>query len=205
MAVAGDAEPGPGADGGPAAESDEVARIAPPVAAAAPVGPASTHGIAGGRVRLGVATWFADVLVRFGYDLPEHEHPWDGEWIDDANASTVTVGSFLREASLVPASYDIVNTLWSLRWELIFTALLPVMIAVAVLLRRSTAALVAPQAAITAATMTSRPRATSIGVEAFNESISTAPTRLTIQAAAISGDSAAVTGTPASSAARTRR
>jgi len=24
------------------------------------------------------------VLVRFGYDLFEHEHPWDGEWIDDA-------------------------------------------------------------------------------------------------------------------------
>jgi hypothetical protein len=22
--------------------------------------------------------------VRFGYDLFEHEHPWDGEWIDDA-------------------------------------------------------------------------------------------------------------------------
>jgi hypothetical protein len=35
-------------------------------------------------VRFGVATWFADVLVRFGYDLFEHEHPWDGEWIDDA-------------------------------------------------------------------------------------------------------------------------
>jgi hypothetical protein len=31
-----------------------------------------------------VATWFGDVLVRFGYDLFEHEHPWDGEWIDDA-------------------------------------------------------------------------------------------------------------------------
>jgi hypothetical protein len=43
-----------------------------------------THGIAGGVVRFGVATWFHDVLVRFGYDLFEHEHPWDGEWIDDA-------------------------------------------------------------------------------------------------------------------------
>ena len=35
-------------------------------------------------MRFGVATWFGDVLVRFGYDLFEHEHPWDGEWIDDA-------------------------------------------------------------------------------------------------------------------------
>ena len=31
-----------------------------------------------------MATWFGDVLVRFGYDLFENEHPWDGEWIDDA-------------------------------------------------------------------------------------------------------------------------
>jgi hypothetical protein len=43
------------------------------------------HGVApDGTVRFGVATWFGDVLVRFGYDLFEHEHPWDGEWIDDA-------------------------------------------------------------------------------------------------------------------------
>jgi hypothetical protein len=41
------------------------------------------HGIAGGFVRFGAATWFQDVLVRFGYHLPEHEHPWDGEWFDD--------------------------------------------------------------------------------------------------------------------------
>lgn len=45
---------------------------------------ARTHGIHGDVVRFGVATWFHDVLVRFGYDLFEHEHPWDGEWIDDA-------------------------------------------------------------------------------------------------------------------------
>ena len=41
-----------------------------------------THGVAGDDVRFGAATWFHDVLVRFGYDLFEHEHPWDGEWID---------------------------------------------------------------------------------------------------------------------------
>ena len=41
------------------------------------------HGVADGSVRFGAALWFADVLLRFGYDLPEHEHPWDGEWIDD--------------------------------------------------------------------------------------------------------------------------
>ena len=26
--------------------------------------------------------------MRFGYDLFEHEHPWDGEWIDDAFESS---------------------------------------------------------------------------------------------------------------------
>ena len=47
--------------------------------------PASWHGVApDGSVRFGVATWFGDVLVRFGYDLFEHDHRWDGEWIDDA-------------------------------------------------------------------------------------------------------------------------
>lgn len=57
-------------------------------------------------------------------------------WIARANATEVTPGSLLREASLFPASYDIVNTLWSLRWELIFTALLPVAILIAVVARR---------------------------------------------------------------------
>ena len=31
-----------------------------------------------------MCTWFNDVLVRFGYDLFEYEHPWQGEWLDDA-------------------------------------------------------------------------------------------------------------------------
>jgi hypothetical protein len=42
------------------------------------------HGVAVGDVHFGAATWFGDVLERFGYDLFEHDHQWDGEWIDDA-------------------------------------------------------------------------------------------------------------------------
>jgi len=42
------------------------------------------HGVAGGDVRFGAGTFFNDVLVRFGYDLFEYEHPWSGEWIDDS-------------------------------------------------------------------------------------------------------------------------
>jgi hypothetical protein len=56
---------------------------------------ASWHGIGpAGEVRFGVCSWFGDVLVRFGYDLFEHEHPWDGEWIDDAfEASAMSLRS----------------------------------------------------------------------------------------------------------------
>lgn len=34
-------------------------------------------------MRFGVGAFFNDVLVRFGYDLFEYEHPWSGEWLDD--------------------------------------------------------------------------------------------------------------------------
>lgn len=46
------------------------------------------HGIAevadgAAAVHFGLAVWPYDVLLRFGYDLPEHEHRWPGRWIDD--------------------------------------------------------------------------------------------------------------------------
>lgn len=95
-------------------------------------------------VRLYVPVWGALVLAAVLIALVPRrgDAVSNGEWIDEANASSVTLSSFLREASLTPASYDIVNTLWSLRWELVFTALLPLAVGLAVLLRRSTAALV---------------------------------------------------------------
>ena len=46
------------------------------------------HGVAGADVRFGVGTFFNDVLVRFGYDLFEYEHPWSGEWLDDTYEAT---------------------------------------------------------------------------------------------------------------------
>lgn len=59
-----------------------------------------------------------------------------GEWIANANATSVDPLHLLSEATLTPASYTLVNTLWSLRWELIFTLLLPVAVLLARLLRR---------------------------------------------------------------------
>lgn len=41
------------------------------------------HGIAASAVHFGAAVWPYDLLLRFGYDLPEHDYLWDGKWFDD--------------------------------------------------------------------------------------------------------------------------
>jgi len=34
-------------------------------------------------LRFGIALWPYDLLLRFAWDLPEHEHVWPDEWFDD--------------------------------------------------------------------------------------------------------------------------
>ncbi len=58
-------------------------------------------------------------------------------WLRDAQATSVTPVSFLAEASLLPASFDIDNVLWSLRWELFFSLLLPLFVWLAIRFRRA--------------------------------------------------------------------
>ncbi|MFC5501752.1 acyltransferase family protein [Lysinimonas soli] len=60
----------------------------------------------------------------------------DGSWLADSNARSTTVGSLLHQAGLTQASYEVNNVLWSLRWELAFSVLLPLFVAIAVLVRR---------------------------------------------------------------------
>lgn len=60
----------------------------------------------------------------------------EGSWMRSAQASEVTASAFLGEASLLQASYDINNVLWSLRWELFFSLLLPVFVWLAIRGRR---------------------------------------------------------------------
>lgn len=60
----------------------------------------------------------------------------DGSWLANANATSTTVASLLHQGALTQASYDVNNVLWSLRWELAFSVLLPVFVAVAMLVRR---------------------------------------------------------------------
>ncbi|MFZ4894158.1 acyltransferase family protein [Plantibacter sp. Mn2098] len=89
-------------------------------------------------VRLYLPVWGALVFATLLIIVFERDPSsvTSGAWIADANATTVTPLAFLREATLTPASYNIVNTLWSLRWELIFSALLPIGVAIVVLVRR---------------------------------------------------------------------
>ncbi len=57
-------------------------------------------------------------------------------WLGAANATSTSVSSLLQQAGLTQPSYDLNNVLWSLRWELLFSVLLPLFVAVALLVRR---------------------------------------------------------------------
>lgn len=59
-----------------------------------------------------------------------------GTWMDTAQATSVGWGSLFTEASLTIGSYEVNNVLWSLRWELVFSVLLPVFVALAILVSR---------------------------------------------------------------------
>lgn len=94
--------------------------------------------LASRAVRLYLPVWGSLLLAALLIALVPRDRARvsDGAWITDANAQAIELPALLREASLTPATYDIVNVLWSLRWELVFTLLLPVFVAVGVLLRR---------------------------------------------------------------------
>ncbi|AWB85806.1 acyltransferase family protein [Mycetocola zhujimingii] len=57
-------------------------------------------------------------------------------WLDNRVASSISLGRIIEESSLLPETYTVVNVLWSLRWEVIFSVLLPVFIVVGLAVRR---------------------------------------------------------------------
>lgn len=59
-----------------------------------------------------------------------------GTWMDTSQATSTNWSTFLTEASLIRFSYDLNNVLWSLRWELLFSVLLPLFLALAVVTAR---------------------------------------------------------------------
>ncbi|MGW9111608.1 acyltransferase family protein [Microbacterium sp. NPDC055683] len=89
-------------------------------------------------VRLYLPVWAAILLaVLLVVVLPRDEAAVTADaWIVNANIVFPDWELALREATLTPASYDTVNTLWSLRWELLFSILLPAYVAIALLVRR---------------------------------------------------------------------
>jgi peptidoglycan/LPS O-acetylase OafA/YrhL len=59
-----------------------------------------------------------------------------GTWMDTSQATSTSWSRFVTEASLTRSSYDLNNVLWSLRWELLFSVLLPLFVALAVVAAR---------------------------------------------------------------------
>jgi peptidoglycan/LPS O-acetylase OafA/YrhL len=59
-----------------------------------------------------------------------------GTWMDNSQATSISWGTLLNEASLTRTSYDVNNVLWSLRWELAFSVLLPLFVALAIVVSR---------------------------------------------------------------------
>jgi peptidoglycan/LPS O-acetylase OafA/YrhL len=54
-----------------------------------------------------------------------------GSWLAERNADSAPLSQILNEATLLPASYTLNNVLWSLRWEVLFSLLLPLFVVVA--------------------------------------------------------------------------
>lgn len=80
------------------------------------------------------AVLFAVALITLVPRLPGAITP--DSWLADRVASSVTVSQVIEESSLLPETYTIVNVLWSLRWEVMFSVLLPVFIVVGLAVRR---------------------------------------------------------------------
>jgi peptidoglycan/LPS O-acetylase OafA/YrhL len=54
-----------------------------------------------------------------------------GSWLMERNAGSAPLSLVLNEATLLPATYTLNNVLWSLRWEVLFSLLLPLFVVVA--------------------------------------------------------------------------
>ncbi|MDQ4212592.1 acyltransferase [Microbacterium capsulatum] len=82
-------------------------------------------------VALGAATLLIRLIRRDPSTMPQ------GSWMQDAQAANASAGDLLSQMSLLRAGYPIDNVLWSLRWELFFSLLLPVFVWVALRVRRA--------------------------------------------------------------------
>ncbi|MBS1672384.1 MAG: acyltransferase [Actinobacteria bacterium] len=79
---------------------------------------------------LGGAALLVRVIPRDRSTMPEDS------WMQDTHATTASASDMLSQMSLLRAGYPLDNVLWSLRWELLFSLLLPLYIWVALRVRR---------------------------------------------------------------------
>ncbi|CAN5271427.1 acyltransferase [soil metagenome] len=94
--------------------------------------------LTGRLVRLYVPVWVSlaigTALVWF---IPRHDSAISpGTWMDWGQATTMSWSKLFSQASLTPVSYDVNNVLWSLRWELVFSVLLPLFVGLAIVVGR---------------------------------------------------------------------
>lgn len=60
----------------------------------------------------------------------------EGQWASDASAASVTTSMLVRESLLLTTNPRINNPLWSLTWEVVFSLLLPIFVALSLWTRR---------------------------------------------------------------------
>lgn len=94
--------------------------------------------LSGRMIRLYLPVWASLALgTALIWVVPRHSGTVTaGSWLADSNAHSTSVASLLDQAALTQAAYGVNNVLWSLRWELVFSVLLPLFVALAILVRR---------------------------------------------------------------------
>jgi peptidoglycan/LPS O-acetylase OafA/YrhL len=90
-------------------------------------------------IRLYIPAWgalvVASILILF---VPRPSANVTGNyWLSTTNAKSVQWLTFLQNATLMKVGNATDNVLWSLRWEIIFSVLLPVFVLAAIIIRRS--------------------------------------------------------------------
>jgi peptidoglycan/LPS O-acetylase OafA/YrhL len=103
-------------------------------------------------VRLYIPSWaalaLASVLI---FVVPRHGSAVvSGSWIDTTNARSTPIGTLLADATLMKVGNAADNVLWSLRWEIVFSVLLPLFVVAAILIKRFWIAAIVVCLAITA-------------------------------------------------------
>jgi peptidoglycan/LPS O-acetylase OafA/YrhL len=82
-------------------------------------------------LRLYLPAWAALVFAIILIELVPRGYASPGTWLGHTNATHVSVGQVLWEATLMPQSPTINNPLWAMSWEVAYSVLLPVYVLIA--------------------------------------------------------------------------